>query len=98
MTAHEIAAVLHCSPDQVRDRLRKQGVEVHRTGPRELPVSTDDIIELRDNGLSWSQVAHAVGMSKSGSARRYHAAMGCTCNQGKHHAPRCDYCRDAFGA
>lgn len=38
-------------------------------------VGDDEIIALRDGGLSWHRLAEAVGMSMSGARRRYFAAL-----------------------
>ena len=43
-------------------------------GPSAHPASTQQILELRDQGLSWSEVARQVDMTVSGAWSRYQKA------------------------
>lgn len=44
---------------------------MRRSGPPAHPASTDQIVELRDQGLTWSEVAEQVDMTVSGAWSRY---------------------------
>ena len=41
------------------------------TGPRRMPVDDAEIVRLRDQGMSWSQLGRQVGMSYTGVRKRY---------------------------
>jgi Sigma-70, region 4 len=47
---------------------------MHRSGPPAYPASTDRIVELRDEGLTWNEIAEQVGMTVSGVWSRYRRA------------------------
>lgn len=75
-TYREIAARHGLLYDQVRRNLVKHA-PARRTGPRELDVSTSEIVRLRDVGeLSWSEIGREVGLSKEGALARYRKAKG----------------------
>jgi predicted DNA-binding transcriptional regulator AlpA len=57
----------------VSDRLRRAGADMRRGAPAH-PTSTQQILQLRDQGLTWSEVAEQVGMTVSGVWSRYQRA------------------------
>jgi hypothetical protein len=57
----------------VGDQLRRAGVTMRR-GARPHPASTQQILELRDQGLTWNEVARQVDMTVSGAWSRYRRA------------------------
>ncbi len=56
------------------EQLRRDGVTLRRSGPSAHPAATDQIVELRDQGLNWAEVAEQVGMTRSGAWSRYRRA------------------------
>jgi predicted DNA-binding transcriptional regulator AlpA len=48
-------------------KLHRSNVTMRRGGPPAHSVSTEQIVELRDQGLTWTQVAEQVGMTRSGA-------------------------------
>jgi hypothetical protein len=73
-TFRRIAAELGLTESTVSDHLRRAGVTIRRGGPPAHPASTQQIVELRDQGLSWNAVAERVGMTRSGAWSRYRKA------------------------
>jgi transcriptional regulator with XRE-family HTH domain len=73
-TLRQIGAELGISSTTVSEHLRRAGVIMRRSGPSSHPVSTQQILELRDQGLTWSEVAEQVGMTVSGAWSRYRRA------------------------
>src|SRR5215213_6343814 len=59
-TLRQIAAELGVHWSTVRQQLQSAGVSVRSNGPRAHPTSTQEILELRDQGLSWNEVAKQV--------------------------------------
>jgi hypothetical protein len=55
----------------VGHQLRKGGVTMRRGGPSAHPASTQQILELHDQGLTWSEVAEQLDMTRSGAWSRY---------------------------
>jgi hypothetical protein len=49
----------------VSDQLRRAGITIRRGAPAH-PASTQEILELRDQGLTWTEMAEQVGMTVSG--------------------------------
>jgi hypothetical protein len=47
---------------------------MRRSGPSAHPASTDEIMELRDQGQTWNEVAKQVDMTVSGAWSRYRKA------------------------
>ena len=47
---------------------------MRRSGPPAHSAATDQILELRDQGLSWNEVAKQVDMTVSGAWSRYRKA------------------------
>jgi hypothetical protein len=73
-TLRQIAAELGLPETTVSDRLRGSGGTLRRSGPPAHSASTDQIVELHDQGLTWSQVAKQFDMTISGVWGRYRRA------------------------
>jgi Putative ATPase subunit of terminase (gpP-like) len=73
-TLRRIAAELGLTATTVSDQLRRAGVTVRRAGPPAHPASTQQILELRDQGFTWNEVAKQVDMTVSGAWSRYRRA------------------------
>jgi hypothetical protein len=73
-TLRQIGAELGISSTTVSEHLRRAGVAVLRGGPSSHPASTQQILELRDQGLTWNEVAKQVDMTVSGAWSRYRKA------------------------
>jgi hypothetical protein len=56
--------------------LRRDGITIRRGGPPPHAASTQKIMELRDQGLTWNEVARQVDMTVSGVWSRYRRAGG----------------------
>ena len=52
-------------------QLRRAGTTMRRGGASAHPASTQQIVELRDQGLTWPEIAEQVGMTVSGAWSRY---------------------------
>lgn len=57
----------------VSQQLQRAGVTLRRGAPSN-PTSTQLILELRDQGLTWNEVAEQVDMTVSGAWSRYRRA------------------------
>ena len=53
----QIGAELDVSRTTVSEQLRQAGVTMRRGGPPAHPARTQQILELRDQDLSWTEVA-----------------------------------------
>jgi DNA-directed RNA polymerase specialized sigma24 family protein len=73
-TLRQIGAELGVSSTTVSEQLRRAGVIMRRGGPSSHPASTQQILDLRDQGLTWSEVAKQVDMTVSGVWSRYRRA------------------------
>jgi predicted DNA-binding transcriptional regulator AlpA len=73
-TLRRIAAELGRTETTVSDQLHRAGVTMRRGAPPAHPASTEQILELRDQGLTWNEVAQRVGMTVSGAWSRYRRA------------------------
>jgi hypothetical protein len=73
-TLRQIGAELGVTETSVSDQLRRAGVAMRRSGPPARPTSTDQIVELRDQGLTWTEIAEQVGITVSGAWSRYRRA------------------------
>jgi transcriptional regulator with XRE-family HTH domain len=71
----QIAAELGVTATTVSHQLRRAGVTMRSGGPPAHPASTERILELRDQGLTWNEVAEQVGMTRSGAWSRYQKAQ-----------------------
>ncbi|HWI01716.1 MAG TPA: hypothetical protein VNT27_15420, partial [Propionibacteriaceae bacterium] len=58
----------------VSQHLQSAGVAMRRGGPPAHPASTQQILELRDRGLTWNEIAEQVDMTVSGVWSRYRRA------------------------
>jgi hypothetical protein len=70
-TLRQIGAELGAHWSTVSQQLQSAGVTMRR-GASAHPASTQQIMELRDQGLTWSEVAKQVDMTVSGAWNRYH--------------------------
>jgi catechol 2,3-dioxygenase-like lactoylglutathione lyase family enzyme len=73
-TLRRIGAELGVHWSAVSDHLRRAEVTMRRGGPSAHPASTQLIVELRDQGLTWPEIAEQVGMTVSGVWSRYRRA------------------------
>jgi hypothetical protein len=73
-TLRQIGAELGVPLTAVGHRLRRASVTMRRSGPTAHPASTQQILELREHGLTWNEVAEQVGMTVSGAWSRYRKA------------------------
>jgi hypothetical protein len=73
-TLRQIGAELGISSTTVSEQLRRGGVIMRRGGPSSHPASTQRILVLRDQGLTWNEVAKQVDMTVSGAWSRYRRA------------------------
>jgi hypothetical protein len=74
-TLRQIGAELGVSRTTVSDQLREAGMTMRRGGPPAHPTSTQQILELRDQDLTWEEVAEQVSMTRSGAWSRYRKAQ-----------------------
>jgi hypothetical protein len=56
-TLRQIGAELGVPWTAVSHQLRRAGVTMRRGGPAAHPASTQQILELRDQGMTWTEVA-----------------------------------------
>jgi hypothetical protein len=68
-TLRQISAELDLSATTVSQQLRRAGITMRRSAPAH-PTSTQQILELRDQGLTWNEVAKRVDMTVSGAWSR----------------------------
>jgi hypothetical protein len=73
-TLRQIGAELGVPWTAVSHQLRRSGVTMRRGGPPAHPTSTDQILKMRDQGLTWNEVAEQVDMTVSGAWSRYRRA------------------------
>jgi hypothetical protein len=71
----QIGGELGVSQATVGHQLRQAGVTIRRSGPPAHPATTDQILQLREQGLSWAEVAEESGMTRSGAWSRYRRAQ-----------------------
>ena len=69
--ARSVPSGVHWST--VKERLQRAGITM-RSGAPAHPASTEQILQLRDHGLTWTEVAEQVGMTVSGVWSRYKRA------------------------
>jgi hypothetical protein len=69
-TLRQIAADLGVTETTVSEHLRRAGVTMRRGAPPH-PASTQQIVELRDQDQSWTEVAEKIGMTRSDAWSRY---------------------------
>ena len=73
-TLRQIGAELGVHWSTVSQQLQSAGVTMRRGGPSAHPASTQQILELRDQGLTWPEIAEQVDMTVSGAWSRYRRA------------------------
>jgi hypothetical protein len=69
-TLRQIAAEVGVHWSTVSQQLQSAGVTMRSAGPPAHPASTQEITELRDQGLTWTDVAQQVDMTASGAWSR----------------------------
>jgi hypothetical protein len=74
-TLRQIGAELGVHWSTVSDQLRRAGVNMRRFGTPAHPASTQQILDLRDQGLTWNEIAEQVDMTVSGVWSRYRRAQ-----------------------
>jgi hypothetical protein len=70
----QIGAELGVHWAAVGQQLHRAGVTLRRGGPQGRPASTQQILDLRDQGLTWTEIAKQVDMTASGAWSRYRRA------------------------
>jgi hypothetical protein len=70
----QIGAELGVHWSTVSYQLQSAGITTRRSGPSAHPASTQQILELRDQGLTWPEIAEQVHMTVSGAWSRYRRA------------------------
>jgi DNA-binding NarL/FixJ family response regulator len=73
-TLRQIGAELGVHWSTVSQQLQKAGITTRRSGPSAHPATTQQILELRDQGLTWNEIAEQVDMTVSGAWSRYRRA------------------------
>ena len=75
-TLRQIGAELGVTATTISQQGFRQGagVSMRRVGASAHPASTQRILELRDQGLTWPEIAEQVGMTVSGAWSRYRRA------------------------
>jgi hypothetical protein len=73
-TLRQIGAELGVLWAAVGQQLHRAGVTLRRGGPQGRPASTQQILDLRDQGLTWTEIAKQVDMTASGAWSRYRRA------------------------
>jgi hypothetical protein len=73
-TLGQIGAELGVHWSTVSQQLQGAGITMRRGTPPAHPASTQQILELRDQGLTWNEVAEQVDMTVSGAWSRYRRA------------------------
>jgi predicted DNA-binding transcriptional regulator AlpA len=74
-TLRQIGAELGVHWSTVSERLQRAGITMRRGGPPTHPASTEQILELREQGLTWNEVAEQVDMTVSAVWSRYRRAQ-----------------------
>jgi hypothetical protein len=70
----QIGAELGVHWSTISHQLESAGVSMRRSGPSAHLASTRQILELRDQGLTWNEVEEQVDMTVSGAWSRYRKA------------------------
>ena len=73
-TLRQVGAELGVPWTAVGHQLRSAGVTMRRGGAPAHPASTQQILELRDQGLTWPEIAEQVDLTVSGAWSRYRKA------------------------
>jgi DNA-binding NarL/FixJ family response regulator len=69
-TLRQIAAKLSVHWSTISQQLQSAGVTMRRGGPEAHPASTQQILRLRDQGLTSPEIAEQVDMTVSGAWSR----------------------------
>ena len=70
-TLRQIGAELRLHWSTVSQQRQSAGISIHFGGPPAHPASTQQVLELRDQGLTWNELAKQVDMTVSGAWSRY---------------------------
>ena len=70
-TLRQIGTELGVHWSTVSQQLRSAGISMRSAGPAAHPASTQQIVILRDQGMTWDEIAEQVGMTAPGVWRRY---------------------------
>lgn len=65
-TLRQIGAELGVHWSTVSQQLQSAGITMRSSGPATSAASTEQILELRDQGLTWSELAEDVDLTLSG--------------------------------
>jgi hypothetical protein len=74
-TLRRIGAELGVHWSTASQQLQKAGITMRRGAPPAHPASTQQILKLRDQGLTWPEIAAQVDMTVSGAWSRYRRAQ-----------------------
>jgi hypothetical protein len=70
-TLRQVGAALGVHWSTVSEQLQSAGITMRSGGPPAHAASTQQILELRDQGLTWAEIAEQVDMTVSGAWSRY---------------------------
>jgi hypothetical protein len=73
-TLRQIGSQLCVHWSTVSQQLRSAGITMRSSGAPAHPASTQQILNLRDQGLTWGEIAEQVNMTRSGVWSRYRKA------------------------
>jgi hypothetical protein len=59
-TLRQIGAELGIHSSTVSQQLRSAGIAMRSAGPAAHPIHTEQIVELRDQGTTWNEIAKQV--------------------------------------
>lgn len=68
---HALAQQHGVAPATIRRVILAAGEPIRPAGRRRLPVSSDDIAELRDAGVSWDDISTRLGITPKAARTRY---------------------------
>ena len=67
---HRIAEMFGVNHTTINYHLRREGVALRPNGTHELPISTKEILQLREQGWTYKQIGERVGVSPDTARRR----------------------------
>jgi hypothetical protein len=73
-TLRQIGTELGVHSSTVSQQRRGAGISMRSAGPAAHPASTQQILELRHQGMTWPEIAELVDMTVSGAWSRYRRA------------------------
>ena len=76
LTLAEVSEQVGIAASRLSQHLRRLGVTMRPASPRRRSAANKKIVQLRDSGLAWRQIAGQVGMSVPGARQRYLEAQG----------------------